>query len=55
MNEFSQICCEQNAQLHETALEKYVRARRIKTTGEILGAVLCILCLYASVILMFCL
>ena len=54
MNQFSQICREQNSALHEAALKKYVRARRIKTFGEIIGAVLCILCLYTFTIMLFC-
>lgn len=55
MNEFSQICREENQALHEASLKKYVRARRIKTFGEIIGTLICILSLYAFTVLMFCL
>ena len=54
MNEFTQICREENAEHHEAALKKYVRARRIKTFGEIIGTLICILCLYAFTIMLFC-
>ena len=54
MNQFSQICREENAAIHNAALKRYVRARRLKAADEVLGCALCILCLYAFTIMLFC-
>ena len=55
MNILSKICREENAAIHDAALKKYVRARRLKAAGEVLGCAVCIVCLYAFTVLMFCL
>lgn len=54
MNQFTQICREENAEYHEAALKRYVRSRRLKAAGEMLGCAVCILSLYAFTVLLFC-
>lgn len=55
MNEiFSEICREENQELHEAALKRYVRARRLRAAGEVLGCAICVASIYAFTVLMFC-